>query len=461
PVGADSSYFQSVSLRQSKVSPESQLSIEIDGEMIPLKYGEDFLVVSAPDHEVEFESDLIFTGFGIQAPEYHYDDFENVDVAGKVTLYLTGEPESGDADYFKGQASSKYTNGRVKRNIARSLNARATIGIARTQLLQQMSWNMFRKFYTSARVTLSNRSTQRQARLPALFLHPNIGKILFSNTQMNFEGIEQAAAQDSLTSFAMNRKVRIKARLEEKQIEDRNVVALLEGSDPELKSEVVVFSAHYDHVGIGATVDGDSVYNGAADNASGIAGLLELAEAFSTCPDPPKRSLLFLAVTAEEKGLLGSEYYVENPIFPLSKTAANFNFDMIGWGDTTGIVVYGAERSSLGEDIHEAADKIGLKILPDELPEQRIFYRSDHYNFARKGIPTVFPSFGLARESFPDFEAYYHTPSDDVNLPFNYNYMKKHVQVVYLAGLKVANVEEPPKWNPGDEFGKIARSSDE
>ncbi|MCH7755194.1 M28 family peptidase [candidate division KSB1 bacterium] len=251
----------------------------------------------------------------------------------------------------------------------------------------------------------------------------------------------------------MNKKVQMKFIVENKQIEDSNVAGFLEGSDPELKSEVIVFTAHYDHMGIGTPVKGDSIYNGAADNASGTSGLIELAEAFSLLPQRPKRSLLFLAVTAEEKGLLGSEFYVTNPIFPLAKTVANFNLDMIGIGDTTGMVVYGIERSTLGDMITKAVQEVGLEIIPDELPEQRIFYRSDHFSFVKRGIPSIMPGFGIRREWFANFNKFYHQPSDDANLSyFNFGYMKKNVQAIFLAGLWVANAEKSPTWTPGDEF---------
>lgn len=462
PVADKETYFQEVRLSQRTVSPNPELSIEIDGEMVPLRYGTDFLIARLPETDIELTAELVFTGFGIRAPEYNYDDFKNVDVEDKVTVYLSGEPTSDDESYFNGEESSPYSNDWVKRNVARSLKAWAAIAIAQPELLEQTDWSLFRRHYTRTRTALYEKEvSSTRTPFPAVMLHPDVGDLVFSGSGMDFEEVRKAAQAGELKSFQMNRKVQVKFQVEEKELEDRNVVGLLEGSDPVLKSEVLVYTAHYDHVGIGVAVQGDSIYNGAADNASGVAGLLELAEAFSLLPQAPKRSILFLAVTAEEKGLLGSQYYLNHPIFPISKTVANFNFDMIGLGDTTGMVVYGIERSTLGTVIKSAAEEMQLKILPDELPEQRIFYRSDHYSFAQKGVPAIFPAFGLHRESFADFEAYYHQPTDDVNLPFNYDYMKKHVQVLFLAGLKVANSNETPSWAHGDEFEKIGVDSPE
>ncbi len=457
PGGDNNTYFQHLQFHQRKVSSNSVLNIEVDGEMYPLKYGKDFLVVIAPEGKFEFDGELVFTGFGIQAPEYDYDDFKDVDVKGKITVYMTGEPSSDDEGFFEGKESTKYSDGATKRRIAQSLGARGAIGILQPDWLKETPWRAFRNFFGSSRTTLVSADAEKreQTRLPAVILHPNVGDLLFDGTEHKFEDIVEGASKGQLSSFQMEKRTRIRLYLEKKEIEDRNVIGLIEGSDPVLKSEVVVYTAHYDHVGIGTPVRGDSVYNGAADNASGVAGLLEVAEAFSQLLEPPKRSLLFLAVTAEEKGLLGSEYYVNHPVFPISKTVANFNFDIIGIGDTTGIVVYGSERSTLGDVVKKAAEQVGLKILPDELPEERIYYRSDHYSFAKKGVPAIFAAFGIDRGSFEKFEKYYHQPSDEVDLPFNYHYMKQHVQAVFLAGLWVANSDKRPEWKPGDEFGKI------
>jgi Zn-dependent M28 family amino/carboxypeptidase len=263
--------------------------------------------------------------------------------------------------------------------------------------------------------------------------------------------------QGESKSFAMKRRVRFKDLSKERGVVDRNVVGFLEGSDPDLESEVVIFSAHYDHIGIGTPAEEDSIYNGAADNASGVAGLLELAEAFTLLQKRPRRSLLFLAVTAEEKGLLGSEFYVKNPIIHLENTVANFNLDMLGIGDDPEIIVYGSERSSLGQIIRKAAEVVELKIIADELPEERFYQRSDHYNFARMGVPAIYPSIAIDKKSSSAFSTYYHRPNDDIHLPFNYQYMKKHVQMILLAGLWMANADERPQWTEGDEFENVRK----
>jgi hypothetical protein len=232
-----------------------------------------------------------------------------------------------------------------------------------------------------------------------------------------------------------------------------NVVAWLEGSDPELRSEYVIFTAHMDHVGIGRPLNGDSIYNGADDDASGTAGIIELAQAFAT-GDRPRRSLVFMTVSGEEKGLLGSEWYSEHPLFPLEKTVANINLDMIGrnWVDT--IVAIGKEESSLGPTVERIAagnPELGLSVIDDLWPEERFYFRSDHYNFARKGVPILF--------FFNGVHADYHRPSDEAD-KLEYEKAARIVQLVYLLGLEVANADERPAWNP-EAYKRVVEGADE
>ncbi len=460
-VGDGQSFFQAVPMLRKQYSPKSILKVEVNGELVSFNYGEDFLVASAPaDNGRIFNAELVFTGFGIQAQEYGYDDFKNLDVKGKFTVYFSGEPASDNESFFDGDRPTRHSDGFLKRRIAQNLKAAGAITILQRETLQHVNWADLQNYYGGAKMlTESSGASKPATDFPALIIHPDVAERVFAGASKSYEALEAEAATGLLAAFDLKKNVQVQIITDETRIADRNVVGFLEGSDSDLKSEVVVFSAHYDHVGIGVPVAGDSIYNGAGDNASGVSGLLELADAFSALSIPPKRSLLFLAVTAEEKGLLGSEYYVENPIYPMAKTVANFNFDIIGIGDSTGLVVYGQERSSLGTVVEKAAQQFNLKIMPDDLPEENIFIRSDHYSFAKKGVPAIFPSFGLDRAGFQKFIKYYHQPSDDLSLPFNFNYMKKHVQVVFLAGMWVANASKTPTWTKGDEFEKAREST--
>ncbi len=457
PGGEGGTFTQSVPLVAKRLHTESELRIEVDGEMIPLRYGEDFLVVDTPAQSgVLFERPLVFAGFGITAPEYNYDDYAGLDVAEKFVVYVSGEPASDDPDYFLGQRSSRHAGGGPKRSAARSKGASGVLGIVREEQLMRFDWSSLQNFLMTGTVTLKTAAAASENDIPALILHPKAAELVFAGSQKSYDEIDQAATVGEVKPFVMQKRANIRVNFEETEIKTDNVLGFLEGSDEKLKSEIIVLTAHYDHVGIGTPVQGDSVYNGAADNASGVSGLLALAEAFAQLPIAPRRSLLFLATTAEEKGLLGSRYYTEHPVFPMENTVANINLDMIGLIDTTGLVVYGIERSSLGEEMRRAAEKIGLTILPDDLPEQRVFYRSDHYNFALKGVPAIFPSFGISKAQQGIFNSFYHRPNDDATLKWiNYRYMKKHVQTIFLAAISIANADEPPAWHAGDEFEKV------
>ncbi len=454
--GEKGTYFQTVPLSEYRVKPESAVLVEVDGEMIPLKYMDDF-VVTGMSNGTPATYELTYAGFGIKADEYDYDDYAGLDVAGKAAVYVSGEPKSDDEAFFEGEKRTRYSSGREKRKAAEKAGAGGSLGVVRKDQLTAFPWERLQGFLTRPRVRLSQPDDSGSVpELPSVLVHADAAELIFAGSGHSYSDIDQEATAGKTTTFAMQKKVTFDIRFDKRDFNDRNVVGFLEGSDEELKSELIVFSAHYDHVGIGRPVAGDSIYNGAADNASGVSGLLELAEALSSLPKAPKRSLLFLAVTAEEKGLLGSRYYVAHPFFPLAQTAANFNLDMLGISDTTGIVVYGIDRSTLGEPMRRAAARFGLQIYPDDMPEQRIFYRSDHYNFAVKGVPTIYPSYGVNRQTMPEVAKYYHRPSDDPGLQaLNYRLMQRHVQMVFQAALWVANADDSPQWHAGDEFEKI------
>ncbi len=462
PVGDEGTFFQRIPFRKKAIANSSQMKVEINGEMVPLNYKSDFLVVKPPHRSGEpLTLASAFAGFGIRADEYDYDDYRDLDVAGKAVIYLGGEPASGDTAFFAGERPTKYSRSRAKRRLAGEVGAAASVSVFGAREAARFSWNDLQRFLARPGVQLDERANSSSAGdIPAMVVSADAAELLFADEGQSYADLDRMAEKGALQPFAMKKKLEFKINFTDEPFEDNNVVGYLEGSDPALKSEVIVITAHYDHVGIGTPVAGDSVYNGAADNASGVAGLLELAEAFSSLPQAPRRSLLFLAVTGEEKGLLGSRYYVEHPIYPLKKTVANFNLDMIGLGDSTAMVVFGGERSSLGENVRKAAEALGVAIYPDEIPEERVFYRSDHYSFARKGVPAVLPSFGMHREWMSEFRKFYHRPSDDKNLRWlNYNNMRQHVRVVFAAALEVANAENAPRWVDGDEFGKVRQAS--
>jgi Zn-dependent M28 family amino/carboxypeptidase len=246
-------------------------------------------------------------------------------------------------------------------------------------------------------------------------------------------------------------------------IESRNVVAKLEGSDARLKDEYVVYSAHWDHLGVGAPVKGDKIYNGALDNASGVGTVLEIARAFKQVQPQPKRSILFLMVTAEEQGLLGSQYYSVTPLYPLARTAANINIDGVNqWGPTKDITVIGLGASDLDDYLRAAAKEQGRTLTPDPEPEKGFYYRSDHFNFAKQGVPALDPDSGVdfigkpdgwgrkKRDDYTDHD--YHAPSDEVKPDWDLSGAAQDAQLLFAVGYRVANADKLPEWKPAPEF---------
>jgi Zn-dependent M28 family amino/carboxypeptidase len=251
-------------------------------------------------------------------------------------------------------------------------------------------------------------------------------------------------------------------------LESPNVAALLRGSDPRLRDEVVVVTAHLDHLGIGAPVDGDSIYNGVWDNASGIAAMLEVARAAAARPERPRRSLLFLAVTAEERGLLGSDYFAEHPTVPIERIVADVNLDGLSiFYPLREIVAHGAAHSTLEAAALRAAARLGIEIAPDPIPQEVIFIRSDQYSFVRRGVPSVFPFMGMRSDSGVDAAARfknwlatrYHLPQDDVGQPMDLEAGARQAQLEFLVGLEIANADERPAWKAGDFFGRTFGTS--
>jgi Zn-dependent M28 family amino/carboxypeptidase len=248
-----------------------------------------------------------------------------------------------------------------------------------------------------------------------------------------------------------------------REVQSRNVVAAVEGSDPQLKNEYVVYSSHWDHLGVGAPVNGDKIYNGALDNASGVSSLLEIARAFKQSQPAPKRSILFLMVTAEEQGLLGSQYYAVTPLYPLAQTVANINIDGVNqWGRTKDITVVGMGASDLDDYLRDAAAVQNRTLRPDPEPEKGFYYRSDHFNFAKQGVPALYTDSGVEylgkppeygrqkREEYTNKD--YHQPSDEVKPDWDLSGAVEDAQLMYLVGYRVANADQIPEWKPGNEF---------
>jgi Zn-dependent M28 family amino/carboxypeptidase len=462
PAGDNHTFFQRVPLVGTAIQPSAKLSASGGGKEISFRWEDDF-VGSAEQQKTNtsFDAEAIFVGHGIVAPEFQWDDYKGVDVKGKVVVLFTNEPTSDDPKFFGGKALTYYGRWTYKYEEALRHGALACI-IIHTTPTAGYGWDVVRGSWgrESPYVKLA---PGEQALALAAWVTQDAGNKLLGMAGKTVD--EMLKAIESRDFHPIPLGVRIHATLPAKvrDIESRNVAGLVEGSDPKLKSEVVIYTAHWDHLGIGKPVNGDSIYNGAVDNATGCGVLLELGRAWAAMPHKPKRSALFLAVTAEEGGLRGSEYYAAHPIFPTGKTVVDINYDALyPFGRTKDVAVGGAERTTFYPVVEAVAKRMNLTIKEEGHPEQGHYYRSDHFSMARVGIPAFSVSMGteyvgkpagFSEKMFDDYnDKHYHAPSDEYREDWDFAGMEQMAQFGFLVGLDAANLSALPTWKPGDEF---------
>ena len=462
PAGPDHSYFQQVPLVGIETQPSATLSASGGGKGLEFRWLDDFVGISqeqAPD--TRFEAGLVFVGHGIAAPEWKWDDFKGVDVRGKVLLFFTNEPPSTDPKFFDGPALTYYGRWTYKYEEALRRGARAAI-ILHTTPTAGYGWDVVRSSWGR-----ENAFLKRAPGAPALALQGwmtrEAGEKLLAMAGRSVDELLAAADKPDFRPIDLGIHVRGDIPSKIRELDTRNVAAIVPGSDPKLKEEVVVFSAHWDHLGIGTPVDGDAIYNGAVDNATGCAILLELARTWAALPQKPRRSALFLSVTAEEDGLRGSEYYAAHPLVPAAKTAIDLNFDAVfPWGRALDVVLTGAERTTVWPAAQQIAKRVGLAVAPDAHPEQGHYFRSDHFSFAHAGVPaftigtaTRFAGkpADFALKAYQEFNAkHYHQPSDEFHSDWDFTALEQAAQYAFLLGQDIANQERLPDWRPGDQF---------
>jgi len=417
-------------------------------------------------------SELVFVGYGVQAPEYTWDDYKGVDVAGKTLVMLVNDPPvpdpaapaALDAKTFGGRAMTYYGRWTYKYEIGATHKAAAVLIVHETgpagypfAVVQGKTGEQF-TFVTPGknmdRAAIEGWITLDQA------------KALFARAGQDFDRLKAQAATRAFRPVPLGLTASMTIRNTLRRVDSQNVVARLEGSDPAARDEHVVFTAHWDHFGVGEPINGDRIYNGARDNATGTAALLEMARAFTQLPTAPRRSILFLSVTAEEQGLLGSEYYAAQPLYPLAKTLADINMDALNvTGRTKDLVVIGLGASQLDDYARAAAREQGRTLKPDAEPEKGFYYRSDHFNFAKVGVPALNTdegvdfvgrpaSFGIeVRERYTNER--YHKPSDEVTPDWDLSGLAEDVQLLFAVGYRVAQADTYPAWSPGNEFKAI------
>jgi hypothetical protein len=414
--------------------------------------------------ETEIRAEVVFVGFGIHAPEMNYSDYEGIDVEGKIVARFGGAP-----DTFPHNERAYYSSGVVKAREAVARGAVGVIGLRSRTDQTRYTWK-FVSENAGVRpgMTWINLSGEAANYFPELqggaLINEPPAEDLFSRAPISHEDALDAADAGTPLSTPLGIEVTLARQTDHETITSPNVVGILRGSDPELADEYVIYTAHLDHVGMGVPVNGDTIYNGMYDNAMGSSILIETARAFAAMPEPPKRSIIFIAVTGEERGLVGSEYYAHYPTVPSDAIVANVNLDMpLLLFPLSDIIAFGAEHSSLESVIDAAIAQEGFALTPDPMPEEVIFIRSDQYSFVKQGVPSVFLVPGFTA-SDPDIEGeklwreflqtHYHQPSDDLTRPVDWPSAVRFTRANVRIGYAVAEDEQRPSWNDGDFFGE-------
>jgi Peptidase family M28/PA domain len=460
PGGEGGTFFQKVPLVGIVPSLPRAVTIKGGGKSLDLAVPSELVIMSgnqSPSARIA-DAEVVFVGYGIVAPEHKWDDYAGVDVKGKVVLVMNNDPES-DPALFGGKTRLWYGRWDYKYLEAARHGAAGAI-IIHTVPSAAYPWQVVESSNTGERFELPAGSEPRlQARMWA---SEEASRKIASLGGKDLDALRAAAEKRANPAVPLGVTLAAAFQSTVRRLEGENVLGRLPGSDAKLKDQVVVYTAHHDHLGVRAPKDGDAIYNGALDNASGVALLLAMAKATSQGPRP-RRSLLFLTVTAEEQGLLGSEYFCRHPTVPPGKIAANLNVDSINKDGRTkdfGFIGYG--KSSLDALVEAAARSQGRTVHGDPFPDKGTFYRSDQFNFARIGVPAIYLDTSTklkgkpAEEGKQKIEAWeaehYHQPSDELTPDWNYDGMIEDARLGFHAGLQIANTDQLPAWNPGDEF---------
>ena len=462
PLGNDSTYFQNIRMHGAKPLTSSELILNSGNNKQNFRLWKDYLLYSTGEQTfIPTPLELVFVGYGIIAPEYDYNDYQSVNVEGKIVVFLDGEPYSEDDSYFNGERPTIYSYPEVKQRVALSRGARGSILIPFDTKDFSFYWEKLKHQFSFEDVTLASSVANNLA----LLFNPVSAEKLFLNSGYSLNDVYKFHNERSMISFDMNTSLSFRGEFKERDFISSNVIGMVKGSDPELKNSYVILSAHYDHLGIGVPIKGDSIYNGVFDNAIGDAAILELARVYSENKIKPKRSIIFILLTGEEKGLLGSIYYTDNPAMPLYKTVANINIDGVALFDNfKSIIGVGAEYSTLTDFLNEVAGKDNLSVteIPEGFKNADAFEKSDQAAFANAGIPSILvmeaPDYvNLSKEEglkkFINYsENIYHTPFDDLNQPMNFNAAVQHISIIYDLCNLLSNSEETPVWKNNSPY---------
>jgi Zn-dependent M28 family amino/carboxypeptidase len=472
PGNPDGTWVQKVPLVGITSTHFSPLVVQKGSHRIDLAPREDVVAFSSRVTEsIDVSgSEIVFAGYGVQAPEYQWDDFKGMDVRGKTLIVLVSDPpvpldpakpDELDPKMFNGRAMTYYGRWTYKYEKAAALGAAAVLIVHETGPAGY-PFNVVQGFGGERFGLVTPDRNMRRAAIEG-WLSLDAAKRLFALAGLDFTALKDKARTRDFAPIPLGATMTMSFTQTLRTIQSQNVLAKIPGADPAVKDEYVIFTSHWDHLGVGTPVNGDAIYNGARDNASGCAMLVEFARAFTHIVPRPRRSILLAAVTGEESGLLGSEYYATFPPYPLSKTLAAINMDEVNvWGPTSDFTVIGLGASDLDQYAQQIAAEQGRVIRPDAEPEKGYYYRSDHFNFAKVGVPALSTDTGMTfvgkppgygqqkREEWTTHD--YHQPSDEVKDWWDLSGAALDGQLLFAVGYRVANADRFPAWAPGSEF---------
>ena len=460
PAG-EQSYRQTVEFNAMQID-ESASSIELvrDGQAMPVKLGDEaFFDLMHSELSPAVEAAAVFVGYGLTVPELNYDDFAGLDLKGKVAVYVKGGPKT-----MSTEIKAHYQSGDERRKALRKAGAIGVASIPDPKAIE-VPWSRTAATRLQPEMELSDKPAGKQTDLQvALTINPAHAEVLFAGSGHGFQEVLSALEADKpLPHFPLAVRLRTKLSMNKWKVKSENLAGMLVGSDPAQSKEYVVISAHLDHLGIGAPVDGDKIYNGAMDDASGIASLIEIARGMKESGAKPKRSILFLAVTGEEKGLLGSRYFAEHPTVDRKNIVADLNMDMyLPLFPLKYLEVQGLNESTLGEDLRAVCEQAGVQVQADKQPDHIRFIRSDQYSFIRKGVPSLAFKFGWLpgtpeEKRFNDwYKERYHGPADDLSQPVDLAGAAQFNAILEKLALRVADEAQRPAWKSESFFKRFA-----
>jgi Zn-dependent M28 family amino/carboxypeptidase len=478
PGNPDGTYLQNVPLVGITPDPGMKLTFTGHGKTLTPRFPDDFVDWSKRVTETSaVNADLIFVGYGVQAPEFQWDDFKGADVTGKILVVLINDPPVPDpADpakldpkTFGGNAMTYYGRWTYKFEKAAQLGAAGCIIIHQTDRAGY-PWEVVRNSWSETQFDLATPDKNMGRLAVESWIKSDFATKLFKAAGQDLDQQIAAAARRDFKPVALGIRETLTIHNTLRTLDSHNVIAKLTGSDPDWKNTYMIYTAHWDHFGIGPEMNGDKIYHGAVDNASGSAALLEMARAYKMLRTPPRRTILFLSVTAEEQGLLGSQYYAEHPLYPLARTELNINMDGMNVnGRTRDIVQIGRGASTLDAVVDAVATEQARVVKPDPEPEKGLYYRSDHFQFAKNGVPAFEPEEGVDFIGRPEgwgleqrrkFTAErYHKPADKIQPDWDMSGAVQDSQYYFLVGYRVANDSSVPEWRPETEFKAIRDAS--